>query len=384
MDLAFALFRYFPFGGMQRDMLGLAERAARIGNKVTIYCHTWDGVRPEGIDVCVLDAPGRTNHTRARRFNDALRERLASADHKLVFGFDKLGGLDMYFTADPCFVTRTANRSWLYRLTPRYRTFRDLEGRVFGENGSKRIFLLDEGQKHDYQQIWKTPDARFQVLQPGIAMDRRKGDDAAALRASGRQELGADDNTLVLLMLAANFELKGLDRAMHAVAELPAQLRARTRLLAIGQSPPPQLQQLANRLDLQDHVTMLPGRSDVPRLLQSADLLIHPARRDTTATVLLEAVVAELPVLCTDTCGYAKHIEAAACGRVVAEPFCQETLNENLRELLMSDLTSLQTAARNYHETHDLHGMQEYLCEMFDSLAHTGYGDLPLAETRKS
>jgi UDP-glucose:(heptosyl)LPS alpha-1,3-glucosyltransferase len=42
--------------------------------------------------------------------------------------------------------------------------------------------------------------------------------------------------------------------------------------------------------------------------------------------VLLEAVVAGLPVLTTAVCGYAHHISDADAGVVVAEPFTQHAL----------------------------------------------------------
>ena len=51
MHLALALFRYFPFGGMQRDMLAIAQHAAERGHQVTIYCHTWQGARPDNTEV---------------------------------------------------------------------------------------------------------------------------------------------------------------------------------------------------------------------------------------------------------------------------------------------------------------------------------------------
>jgi UDP-glucose:(heptosyl)LPS alpha-1,3-glucosyltransferase len=381
MHLALALFRYFPFGGMQRDMLAIAQHAAERGHQVTIYCHTWQGARPDNIEVCVLNAAGRTNHSRARGFNRALQAQLASRQHEVVFGFDKMYGLDLYFAADPCFVTRTAHRAWPYRLTPRYRTFRDLEGGVFAEGGAKQILLLDGGAQHNYQATWGTEAARFSCLPPGVAEDRRKGPDAAALRAAGRAELGIDGDTTALLLLAANFELKGLDRAIEAVAALPAKQRARTRLLAFGQDAPKRLQQMVDGLGLADQVTMLPGRSDVPKLLQAADLLIHPARRDTTATVLLEAVAAGLPVVCTDVCGYAKHITKAGCGRVIPAPFSQDQLNEELRDLLSSDLTGLQDAASAYSQQQDLHGMHRYVCDLLESM---GCDDAPAPSTSET
>jgi UDP-glucose:(heptosyl)LPS alpha-1,3-glucosyltransferase len=69
------------------------------------------------------------------------------------------------------------------------------------------------------------------------------------------------------------------------------------------------------------------GRSDIPRFLLGADLLLHPAYNENTGTVLLEAVVAGLPVLTTAVCGYAHYIGDADAGVVVSEPFEQARLD---------------------------------------------------------
>ena len=45
-----------------------------------------------------------------------------------------------------------------------------------------------------------------------------------------------------------------------------------------------------------------------------ADLLIHPAYNENTGTVLLEALVAGLPVLVSAVCGYAHYIAEADAG----------------------------------------------------------------------
>jgi UDP-glucose:(heptosyl)LPS alpha-1,3-glucosyltransferase len=55
--------------------------------------------------------------------------------------------------------------------------------------------------------------------------------------------------------------------------------------------------------------------------MAGADLLVHPARHDTTGTVILEAVVNGLPVITTSVCGYAQHVDAAESGIVISEPF---------------------------------------------------------------
>jgi UDP-glucose:(heptosyl)LPS alpha-1,3-glucosyltransferase len=367
MHLAFTLFRYFPFGGMQRDMLATAQLCAQRGHQVSIYCHTWQGERPRDITVTNIEVRGTANHVRARRFDRALQQSLRTQRPDVVIGFDKLSGLDLYFAADPCFVTRTAGRWWPLRQMPRYRTFRKLEGEVFAPSATTRILLLDERERHNYQRAWQTPTRRFLPLPPGIARDRCRGADADTLRLSTRKDLGIEPDTHLVLLLAANFELKGLDRAMHAIASLPDSLRQQTHLLAVGQKDAARWQQLAKQLHIAEQVTLLPGRTDIPRLLQAADLLVHPARRDTTGTVLLEALVAGLPVLCSAACGYAHYMQTAGCGRVLPEPFAQSALNEALLALLTSDTTQLRAAAIRYAQNHDLHGMHDEIVRVIES-----------------
>ena len=55
--------------------------------------------------------------------------------------------------------------------------------------------------------------------------------------------------------------------------------------------------------------------------MAAADVLVHPARYDTTGTVILEAIVNGLPVITTAACGYARHVDTAGAGIVVREPF---------------------------------------------------------------
>ena len=130
------------------------------------------------------------------------------------------------------------------------------------------------------------------------------------------------------------FITKGVDRSIRAVAGLPAELRQRTKLMVIGQDDPGSFQRIARSLAVDDRVIFMKGRSDVPRFLLGADLLIHPAYNENTGTVLLEALVAGLPVLVTDVCGYAHYISEADCGLVVPTPFKQSQLDQMLADML--------------------------------------------------
>ncbi|MFN3244366.1 MAG: glycosyltransferase family 4 protein [Planctomycetota bacterium] len=376
MNVALTLFRYFPHGGMQRDLVATARALQRRGHTVQVFCHALAGERPEGLDIEVLDVGGTSNHGRARRFATAFAARRARQRVDVVIGFDKMPGLDLYFAADVCFVDRTAQRPWPYRLTPRHRTFRALEQGVFGDGGA-HVLLLSERERRPYQQAYGTPDHRFTLLPPGVARDRRAGPDAAERRARCRGTFGFADDTCVLLMLASNYRLKGLMRVLDAMRALPAGARDEVHLLAVGEGPSRRWTRAIARRGLQQRCTLLPGRDDVPDLLQAADLLVHPARRDNTGTAIAEALVAGLPVLCTDGCGYATHVEASGAGRVVMDAAIgseRAPLAEPLAMLMASDRDQLRRAALRYTETVDMHRMHERIVDEVERRYPDGSG----------
>lgn len=369
MRVALALLRHFPHGGLQRDALATAVAARDAGHEVVVYTRRWEGERPAHIDVRLLDGGGWTNHGRALRFGRALASALVAAPADAVVGFDRLPGLDAWFAADPCFAERLSARGPLYRLTPRARTFAALERGVLEPASGTRILLVDARQREVFRRHYGTPEERFLSLPPGVAPDRAAGDDAAALRAAGRAEFGVADDEHLLLLLGSDFARKGLDRAVEGLAALPQALRARTRLLAVGADRPGPWLRRARRLGVADRVAISPGRDDVPRLLQAADLLVHPARVENTGTVLVEALAAGLPVLCSAACGYACHVEAARAGTVLAEPFEPARFAASLAELLSARREPLRAAALSWARETDLGGLHRCIVAELEAIA---------------
>jgi UDP-glucose:(heptosyl)LPS alpha-1,3-glucosyltransferase len=166
------------------------------------------------------------------------------------------------------------------------------------------------------------------MLPPGIGLDRCAGEDAPARRKAIREQLGIQSGEHVLLFVGSGFIKKGLDRAIRALANAwDEQPHQRMTLLVVGQDKERKFRKLAKKLKVADGVRFLGGRDDVPDLLFGADALIHPALDEAAGIVLLEALVAGLPVIVTDVCGYAHHIAAASAGMVLRSPFQQDDLN---------------------------------------------------------
>ena len=361
MKLAFVLYKYFPYGGLQRDMLRIARVCLERGHQLRVYTMAWEGEVPDGLDVTVIEVQRMSSHARNRDFSRELQSRLQQEPADLVVGFNKMPGLDVYYAADGCLREKLmAERNWLSRQAPRYRHFLHYEKAVFSPSSATEILMISPRQKEIFLRHYGTPDARIHMLPPGIARDRMAGADAARLRASFRQEFSVADTERVILCIGSGFKTKGLDRSLKAFAALPQALRSRTRLIAIGEDNAGAFSDQAGQLGVGERFLVLRGRDDIPRILQGGDILLHPAYYENTGTVLIEAVVAGLPVLTTDTCGYAFHIRQAGAGRVLDSPFRQSVLDDNLAEMLESPLRA-EWASNGiaYGQSQDLYGMPE-------------------------
>lgn len=362
MQLAFVLYKYFPFGGLQRDFLRIAQECQRRGHSIRVYTLIWEGEVPAGFEVLVAPVKALFNHSRNEKFTAWVQADLERRPVDRVVGFNKMPGLDVYYAADPCFEDKAQTlRNPLYRKWGRYRHFAEYERAVFAPQSRTEILMISEVQQPLFVKHYGTPAARFHLLPPGIAADRRAPANAADIRAAFRQEFGLGETDLLVVQIGSGFKTKGLDRSLKAIAALPAPLKRRTRLIVIGQDDPKPFLLQVRALGIGDQVEILKGRSDVPRFLLGADLLIHPAYNENTGTVLLEALVAGLPVLATEVCGYAHYIDGAKAGRVVPSPFEQRTLDRLLAEMLADDEARRHWSANAlaFADQADLYSMPE-------------------------
>ena len=329
---AFALFRYFPHGGLQRDMMRIADELVSRGDKITIYCRDWEGELPcDGIDVVTLPARGLSNHARAKNFCRQLAAALRKDGHDLFVAFNRIPGADILFAADNPFAPAARRHLGIWsRLLPRYRTFAQLERGVFAPESKTLIMTLTRRQQEEFQAFYHTQEERFFLLPPGLPEDFRMPDNPATVRKRKRAELGIGDGETVLLLAGSGFRTKGVDRAIAALASQPQETLSCLRLLIAGRGNRKRAEKLARRLGIVGNVDVLGPRDDIRDLMVSADLLIHPARNEAAGNVLIEALATGLPVLVSGNCGFAGII-AEAGGVVLDEPFRQRNLNMALQ-----------------------------------------------------
>jgi UDP-glucose:(heptosyl)LPS alpha-1,3-glucosyltransferase len=345
----FALFKYFPFGGLQKDTLRFAEEALSRGHQPAILTTAWDGPPPpEGVEVLFTRARGWSNHARMENFARDFQQAICYGDYDASLAMNRIPGADLYFVADSCMTLwmHKKHSALLLALHPRYRTFLRHEAQLCAPDSPTKLLCIAPIQQQEYKQAYNLPDDRLLYLPPGMdPRCRRPADDASkAIRRAKRAELGLGENDIAVIQVGTGLWRKGVDRTMQALAAASAQGH-KVRLLLAGGEKPATVGKLAERSGLAaEAVFFLGPRHDVPELLLASDLMVHPAREEGTGTVLIEALAAGLPVICTDVCGFAPFV-AQATATTVPEPFSQERLNQ----LLLQSLSRLPQLASDTH-----------------------------------
>ena len=332
MKIALGIFVYFPYGGLQRDMMKIAGELALRGAEVTIFTGAWrDAERPENVRIVELDLSGTSSHARAADF--ARKFRKAAADADIRVAFNRFGGCEFYFAADTCFAAELARRrgAFLLKLLPRYRVFSALEREIFSPGSPTKILYIAPRQREEFQEFYGTRDERFFLLGPGNGPEFTVP--SPDLRRERRAELGIPENMLSALFIAAQWQLKGGDRILAAFAALPPEIRARLRLDFVG-SAPSAARRAAEQLGVADRCHFHGPQPHAEHFLQSADILLHPARKEAAGNVISEALGCGLPVICSGLCGFASLVRDSGAGIVLPEPFDGKNFAQAIRDWL--------------------------------------------------
>lgn len=336
MHFAFVIFRYFSFGGLQRSMKNIAVACIEAGHEVTVFTTEWSGEKIPGVKVVTLKNKQKSTRKRDSNFATEFKKSVDKSKFNLIVGFNKIPGLDIYYSGDTCYAAKAYEKhSFFYRSTPRCRKNLKLENSVFKKDLNTQILIVADEQIIDYKKYYNTEDERFYIIPPGISKDRIAPENRSDYGKKLRREINIPQDWQIVTMVASNLKLKGYDRSFNSFVSLPDSIKSKTLLLLVGADKNiDQYKQKIENTGLSEHVKFLGGRNDIPEILFGSDLLIHPAYREATGNVLLEAAVAAVPVLCSEICGYSHYISDNNLGIVIKEPFEQKKLDDALYKML--------------------------------------------------
>lgn len=135
-------------------------------------------------------------------------------------------------------------------------------------------------------------------------------------RTALKEELGVEG--AMILTVAGLHRLKGIDDILRALSTLPASLDY--TFVACGEGAEREaLEGLARELGIADRVRLMGRvpRSDIPRYFAACDVFVLASLMEAAGNVLLEAMAAGRPVVCTDSGGPPEYVRHGRTGFVV-------------------------------------------------------------------
>ena len=181
------------------------------------------------------------------------------------------------------------------------------------------------------------PDERVRKIYNGVDPDESSTEERTHDRSAIREEFHIGQDDLLVLCIAHNFRLKGIERWMEALALLLRRGTTDVRSLVIGKGDAERWHRLAARLRITEHLTFT-GPSDRVRAFQhAADVLVHPTYYDPCSRVVLESMASGLCCVTTRWDGASEMIEDGRSGWILHDPWDVETLADRVVSLRDQD-----------------------------------------------
>lgn len=240
-------------------------------------------------------------------------------------------GLINYIRQSGCHIVHTHSGCWskvasACALLPQVKLVYTDHGRSYPE--LKQLIFLDRiaSRFTDKMVAVGTPLRDYLVNTVGLSSDKiitiRNGIDTERFRPGGqrsevRQEFGLADSDIVIAMVARLAKVKNhafLLRAFKQVSEG----RGNVKLMIIGDGELRQdLQTQVSNLGIDGNVIFCGDRTDVPRLLDGADIATLCSDSEGISLTILEEMSFGLPVVATDVGGNPTIIQTGENGFIV-------------------------------------------------------------------
>jgi len=189
---------------------------------------------------------------------------------------------------------------------------------------------------------------RLEHLPPGKVVTIYNGVDASKFDAQfskpeARRHLGLPGDKWLLAIVARLDRQKNHRVLLDALTSLPEQLGSRLGCLMVGSGPlEDQLRRDVEARGLQESVSFLGERGDVPTILRAIDVLVLPSYWECLPVVILEALAARCPIVATAVGGVPEVLDGL--GWPLVKPGNSQRLAEaiggviNMQEVRRNDI----------------------------------------------
>ena len=316
-------------GGAERYTLDLANGLERRGHDVRIIAASFADAIPAPMRV-LLDADSATRTGTYKKLLDLLDQHLATEKYDVVHAMLPVRTCDVYHPHAGVAAEQT--QKWNVLFNPRRRAMAKVERQLLTAERPPVVLSLSEYVKTDIRRHFpQLPADRLATL--FNAVDLKKFDPAGAVGAiSPLSNVRTDGRPYVwtALMVAQDFERKGLQQAIAALAKLHH--AAPHRLVVVGDDFKAKYELMAKeqRVDVQ----FVGAVADPRPYYRAAEFFILPTRHDPCSLVVLESLAMGVPVISTKSNGATEIMTDGVHGHIIADPNDTDALVTAIRDII--------------------------------------------------
>lgn len=369
MNIALVIDHFHPGkGGAERSLEEILSALRARGHTLQLVAMSWDKSAEDWIKVHRVTGATFPRWRRDLSFANNSATLLKSISPDLVLGVRHTFDVDVFLARNGLYceslkATLRAKpsrfRKWSQQLFPKHRVLLGLERKLFRRNQPPLVIAPSHLVEQHCIQNFALPPDRIRVVPNGVDLQRFL---PAPLekRKLLRDAHGFGDK-VVVLFVAHNFRLKGLDCLLEAWSKLPTN---HFELMVVGRDKTP------HRARNFSNVRFLGAQSDTIDLYQVADVLVHPSFSDTFGRVIIEALACGLPVITTRLAGASELITDGREGFVLDDP--QQTAILAAKLACFEDRELLQQFSRAARLLAERHPKAAYLDQTVEAIEAEG------------
>lgn len=179
------------------------------------------------------------------------------------------------------------------------------------------VIAASEAVRRAMIELEHVPAERIVVHRYGYDFDGLRPQLTSEGRAELRRSLGVAGRGPLLAVIARLSVCKGHRYLFEALPQLVSEW-PELRVVLTGTGPSrAQLEALSKSLNLHHVVTFLGWRPDAHRIMEAADLVVHPTLHEAFCSVIIEAMALERPLVATDVAAAPEQVDTGETGVLV-------------------------------------------------------------------
>jgi UDP-glucose:(heptosyl)LPS alpha-1,3-glucosyltransferase len=370
IKIAVVIPKYGLVGGGEKFVVELTERIAqRSSYEMHILANRWKDQSPimRFHKIPIISFPKYLTTISFARFVEQKIKKI---------GFDLIHSHERIFAADIVSLHSIPHRLWVQDI--RRKRFFSLFDRAtiwvekrMVHNTSSTIFLpVSNIAREKFIAEYPFVSDHVETLHPGVDMTRINQLDRSQCRKNIRTQFGFHESDTVLLFVGMNFELKGLDQVISAMAIIKTtHQEPRLKLLIVGKGNVNKYQKMAQHAGVGGDVRFTGVIKDkMEEMYLSADIYAMLSTFDTFGMTVLEAMAASLPVIISRNVGAKDLIREGVNGFIVDREDIDAISRRILLLLDKEKRTSMGLEAHKVAQNHTWDIMTNKVLELYKNI----------------